>query len=326
MVRQELHPPHPTEYSKHRTELHFMASITQDLFAKGLIKPPRFVPANMIYETIMGSQAYGVSSETSDRDIYGVCIPPKADIFPHLDGKILGFGNPHEPFENYQQSHVRDGHLNDSHATEYDLSIYGIVRYFSLCMEGNPNMLDSLFTAQDCVLHITAVGTLIRESRQHFLHKGCWPKFKGYAYATMHKMRTKNPIGKRRELVDQYGFDVKYAYHIVRLLDECEQILTHRDIDLRLNREQLKAIRRGEMKEEEIFAWASDKERHLETLYHQSKLPSGPDQGVLRALLLRCLEEHFGNLGNCVVSPDAATTSLKAIQSILDQFHKSADL
>ena len=300
-----------------------MASVTQDLFSKGLIKPPRFVPANMIYETIMGSQAYGVSSDSSDRDVYGVCIPPKADIFPHLNGKIAGFGQPHHPFEHYQQAHIRGGHANDSHAMDYDLSVYGIVRYFALCMEGNPNMLDSLFTAQDCVLHVTAVGTLIRENRQHFLHKGCWPKFKGYAYATLHKMRTKNPIGKRRILIDEFGYDVKYAYHIVRLLNECEQILTNRDIDLRLNREQLKAIRRGEMSEQEIFDWASDKERHLETLYHASTLPNAPDEAFLQGLLLRCLEEHFGSLENCIASPDAATNTIQAIQSILDQYQKS---
>jgi uncharacterized protein len=297
-----------------------MASVTQDLFSKGLIKPPRFLPANMIYETMMGSAAYGVSTDHSDRDIYGVCIPPKNDIFPHLDGKIPGFGPPHEPFENFQQSHIRDGHANDSHAIEYDLSIYGIVRYFALCMEGNPNMLDSLFTAQDCVLHLTAVGTMIRENRRHFLHKGCWPKFKGYAYATMHKLRTKNPIGKRRELVEEFGFDVKYAYHIVRLLNECEQILTHADIDLRMNREQLKAIRRGEMTEQEVFAWASEKERFLEKLYQESSLPKGPDQTLLRDLLLRCLEEHYGKLENCVVIPEAADRALEAIQAILDQY------
>ena len=283
-----------------------MASVTQHLVTQGLINPPRFISANMIYETMMGSIAYGVSTDHSDRDVYGVCIPPKNDIFPHLDGKIPGFGSPHEPFQNFQQSHIRDGHPNDSQAVEYDISIYGIVRYFALCMEGNPNMLDSLFTAQDCVLHVTAVGTLMRENRRHFLHKGCWPKFKGYAYATLHKLRSKNPIGKRRELVEEFGFDVKYAYHIVRLLNECEQILTNADIDLRMNREQLKAIRRGEMSEQEVLEWASEKERFLEKLFHESTLPNRPDQNLLRNLLMQCLEEHYGSLGNCIVIPNAA--------------------
>jgi len=77
------------------------------------------------------------------------------------------------------------------------------------------------------------------------------------------------------------------------------------------------------MNEQEIFAWVSDKERQLETLYHQSTLPNDPDEAFLQRLLLRCLEEHFGSLENCIVSPDAATNAIQAIQSALDQYHKS---
>ena len=66
-------------------------------------------------------------------------------------------------------------------------------------------MIDSLFTPHECVLHITQVGTMVREARHLFLHKGCWPKFKGYAYAQLHKMRGKKPIGKRLEIREELG-------------------------------------------------------------------------------------------------------------------------
>ena len=69
-------------------------STLQRLTDRGLVKPPRWLPANVQYETIMGSVAYGVSSDTSDVDVYGWAIPPKEDIFPHLRGEILGFGRP----------------------------------------------------------------------------------------------------------------------------------------------------------------------------------------------------------------------------------------
>ena len=39
----------------------------------------------------------------------------------------------------------------------------------------------------------------------------------------MHKMRTKEPEGKRRAIIEEFGFDVKFAYHVVRLLNEVEQ-------------------------------------------------------------------------------------------------------
>ena len=29
------------------------------------------------------------------------------------------------------------------------------------------------------------VGNLVREKRKLFLHKGAWPKFKGYAYSQL---------------------------------------------------------------------------------------------------------------------------------------------
>ena len=74
-------------------------------------------------------------------------------------------------------------------------------------------------------------------------------RFKDYTYAQIHKMQTKDPEpGSNRErLREKFGFDVKFAYHTVRLLNEAEQLLLEGDLDLQRNREQLKSIRRGGM-------------------------------------------------------------------------------
>ena len=295
-----------------------MASVTQQLTERGLIRPPSFLPTNVMYETLMGSIAYGVANDDSDHDVYGFCVPPKDQVFPHLAGEIPGFGTQRERFEHFQQAHIRDESALGGKGCEYDLSIYSIVKYLSMCMDCNPNMIDSLFTAQDCVLHITRVGTLVRERRKQFLHKGCWPRFKGYAFSHLHKMRSKEPTGKRKAIREEFGYDVKFAYHVVRLLDECEQILVERDIDLRRNREHLKAIRRGEVSEDDIFRWAADKEHQLEKQYHDSTLPAGPDEPGIRDLLLICLEEHYGRLDDCVVNVDAAVRKLREIHAILE--------
>jgi uncharacterized protein len=45
-------------------------------------------------------------------------------------------------------------------------------------------------------------------------------------------MKLKKRKGKRREIIDKYGYDEKFAYHVVRLLNEAEQILTENDLDL----------------------------------------------------------------------------------------------
>ncbi len=164
-----------------------MPSTVQQLEQKGLIRPPKFLSANIHFEAIMGSVAYGVSSDTSDMDIYGWCIPQKEDVFPHLRGEILGFGRQKQRFEQYQQHHIFDQDAMAGKGRDYDVTIYNIVKFFQLCMENNPNMIDSLFVPQECVLHITKIGNMVREKRQIFLHKGCFHKMKGYAYSQMNK-------------------------------------------------------------------------------------------------------------------------------------------
>jgi len=160
-----------------------MASVIQRIHNEKLANIPDWLPGNTHYETIMGSMAYGVSSDASDCDVYGFCLPRKEIIFPHLAGHVPGFGKKPQGFEQYQQHHIDDPSANK----QYDVSIYSIVKYFQLCMENNPNMIDSLFTPINCVLHSTAIGNMVRENRKMFLHKGCWHKFKGYAYSSMHK-------------------------------------------------------------------------------------------------------------------------------------------
>ncbi len=295
-----------------------MSSIVHRVVDRNMASPPKFLRDNVMYETMMGSVAYGVAGDSSDVDVYGFCIPHKDVVFPHLAGEIHGFGRQKKRFEQWSQHHIEDKEAKK----EYDITIYNIVKYFSLCMENNPNMIDSLYTPQFCVLHTTRIGQMVRDQRDMFLHKGSWHKFKGYAYSQLHKMASKDPsVGsKRRELREKFGFDVKFAYHVVRLLDEAEQILEHGTIDLQRNREQMKAVRRGEISEPEIRQWASDKEAHLEKLYESSKLKHSPDEDAVKRLLMECLEEHYGSLDKCVVDPDKATKALARIKEIVEKF------
>lgn len=291
-------------------------SITKELSQQNLITPPRFLVDNIHYETMMGSIAYGVSSEHSDIDLYGFCIPPKDAIFPHLRGEILGFGTPKSTFEQYQQHHVED----KNKGVIYDLNIYSIVKYFQLCMENNPNMIDSLFTPLRCVRHSTKVGNLVREYRQLFLHKGCWHKFRGYAWSQLHKMESQSRIGKRKEIIEQFGYDVKFGYHVVRLLGEVEQILTTGDLDLTRDREVLKAIRRGEWSLEKIKDWFAEREKGMQVLYENSSLPYSPEEAKIKNLLLNCLEEHYGSLSGCIIIPERATQAIHDIKSVIEKY------
>lgn len=296
-----------------------MASVVHRLREAGLINPPPWMASNVVYETVMGSVAYGVSDDDSDEDIYGIVIPPKNVIFPHLAGHIHGFGRQRQEFEVWQQHHVLQT-PSVGKEKSYDLQVYNIVKFFSLAMENNPNIIDSLFTPQFCVRSLTQVGQLVRDNRRIFLHKGSWHKFKGYSYSQLHKMSGQKREGKRAEVFEKWGFDLKFAYHVVRLLYEAEMILNEGDLDLQRHREHLKSIRRGDVKEEEIRQWASDKEAALERAYENSKLQHTPDEGKIKTLLLQCLEAHYGTLeAAAVVQPEAPMQALREVFEVLER-------
>jgi predicted nucleotidyltransferase len=298
-------------------------SVIGQLADRKIAHPPAWLPPNVHYETLMGSVAYGVSSDTSDTDVYGFAIPPKEEIFPHLRGQIQGFGTQPPRFSQYQEHHLVDPDAQGGRGQSHDVTVYNIVDYFHLVMKNNPNIIDSLFTPEPCVLHITRIGQMVRGERRGFLHKGCWHTFKGYAYQQVARMAgTRRRTGKRKELVEKHGFDTKHAYNVVRLLNEVEQILTEGDLDLTRNREQLKSIRRGEWTEEQVRDYFTRKEADLEGLYQKSPLPPGPDEARVKRLLLSCLEEHYGSLEKCVVDPDEAVTALREVAAVLHRHHR----
>ena len=165
-----------------------MASRVQLMKQKGLISPPKWLPANIHYEVLTGSVSYACSSDTSDMDIVGFCIPPKEDVFPHLRGEIPGFGRQVQRFGDWQQHHVMDQEARQ----EYDFSIYSIVKFFHLAMENNPNIIELLFTPQRCVLFCSPVAQIVRDNRKLFLHKGSYQKFRGYSYQQLSKLGNKN--------------------------------------------------------------------------------------------------------------------------------------
>lgn len=288
---------------------------------KKLITPPKFLSSNTQALFIMGSSAYGVSTNDSDLDIYGWCIPPKSEIFPHLVGEIPGFGKQRARFEQYIQHGINDQDENK----EYDITVYSIVKYFNLAMQGNPNMIDSLFVDDTCIIHSTPIYHKVRDNRHLFLSKIMWHKFKGYAYSQLHKASSKQaePGSKRAALRELYGEDTKFLYHVVRLMSEVEQILSTGDLDLKEKgrREHMKAVRRGEVSREDIAKWFASKEKDLETLYHKSTLPYSPRQEEIKELLLECLEMHYQSLDDAVVRENKHEIALNQIADIINKFY-----
>lgn len=285
---------------------------------KGLISPPKWLPQNIHYEVIAGSVSYGISSDTSDMDVVGFCIPEKQVLFPHLAGEIPDFGRQIQRFKVWQQHHIMDNEARQ----EYDFSIYSIVKYVQLAMENNPNILDSLFTPQRCVLFCSSVAQIIRENRRTFLHKGSYQKFKGYMFSQLHKIeqKTNSSNPKRADTIQKHGFDTKFASHAVRLGLEVEQILIEGDLDIERNREVLKSIRRGEWTIERIKEFCSQKERHLDDLYQKSTLRHSPDEDSIKNLLMTCLEHHYGSLDNAVKREVPVEKMISELKAVIEKY------
>lgn len=272
---------------------------------------PKWMKDNIHYEVIMGSYAYGVHNKDSDKDIYGFAIPPKNIVFPFSEGgNIYGFGKGPEGFDQFQKCY-----------DDVDFSIYGIVKYFDLCLHNNPNMIDSLFVPDNCVCHMSSIGELVRKNRHKFLCSKLKHTYAGYAHSQLHKLKNKDPnSGKRKDLIEKYGYDTKFAYHIVRLVDYAEQLLQFGDMDLQRDKECWKAIRAGEWSLQKIQDHFDKKDSHLEDLYKKTILPHKIQETAIKELLLNCLEHHFGSLDNVIKKDIKIESILKDMQDVIDNY------
>lgn len=123
----------------------------------------------------------------------------------------------------------------------------------------------------------------------------------------------------RQEKNRHTPYDLKKAYHVVRLMGEIEQILMEGTLELDRNREQLKSIRRGEWTKEGIEQYFTDKERQLEELYLTSELPKQPDEAKIKEVLLQCLEIAYDDVGDIVHVADKEGMALKEILEVIQR-------
>lgn len=298
---------------------------TARLANKGLIHPPPWLPDNMMLEGLTGSFAYGCEDpKKADRDIVGIAIPPKTVIFPHLAGYIQGFGTQPPKFDQFQAHGIE---AKDERKT-YDIAIYNIVKFFQLAMENNPNMVEILFLPPRCLLSTSQIYDRMRQSRKAFLHKGAYHKFLGYAHSQLKKLDAESRTNPRRQSdIERFGYDTKFGYHLVRLSYECEMIMREGDIVLDRYKEIYKSIRRGEWTKEQLREFFDRKKAELDKLYDdkESPIPHKPDEDKIKALLLECLEIHYGSL-NTTISKDVSVEALlDEIDLVTSKYRKQTE-
>jgi hypothetical protein len=117
----------------------------------------------LIFKTIVGSQAYGTATATSDMDYKGIYIQNADDL--------LSF--------KYKEQVERGK----------DESYYELRRFLQLLQSANPTMLELLWMPGDCIIEKHPVFSLIERHRDKFLTTKCLNSFGGYAVQQIKKAK-----------------------------------------------------------------------------------------------------------------------------------------
>ena len=120
--------------------------------------------ANIIYLVLSGSRAYGTSTQSSDFDLRGVLIEPPRYLY--------GL----QAFEQFEDLPT-------------DTVIYGLKKFAGLLAKGNPSAIELLGVDDDCIVHMTDKGKMLRENAELFLSKRVISSFGNYALAQLRRLQ-----------------------------------------------------------------------------------------------------------------------------------------
>lgn len=119
---------------------------------------------NIAYLTFAGSIAYGTNNANSDIDIRGFAVES-------VDSLLTG-----KAFEQVEDDKT-------------DTVIYGLRKFFRLCAENNPNVIELLGTKSEHILYMNAAGNMVRDNVEIFLSKRAYKSFTGYATAQLRRLQ-----------------------------------------------------------------------------------------------------------------------------------------
>lgn len=230
-----------------------------------------------ILRGLVGSTVHGlnVNDGIEDRDEMGVCVEPIEDAMA-LSARFEQFI--------YRSAAEREGRENArSTAGDLDLTIYSLRKWVRLALKGNPTILLLLFTPEDQLVHIDDLGAELRALTPVIVSRRVHGPFLGYLQAQ--KQRLTGERGQKRvhrpELEEMYGFDTKYAMHMLRLGLQGVELLTTGRLSLPMrepDRSYLRDVRLGKVSEQACLTRAGELEQELSNLATTSPLPDEPDE------------------------------------------------
>ncbi|MFD0523970.1 nucleotidyltransferase domain-containing protein [Paractinoplanes durhamensis] len=211
------------------------------------------VEQHTILAVVVGSRAYGLDGPGSDHDRRGVFAAPTRSFWAldkpptHLDGPLA------EQFS------------------------WEIERFCVLALQANPTVLEVLWSP--LIEKINPDGKALLAVRDAFLSRRVADTYGAYARDQLAR------VDARRERTGETNH--KQAMHMLRLLMAGAHVLRTGEIllDVRPWRDQLLAVKRGEVPWDSITSWAASLQEELAAAAEATSLPSSPGTSVIDQLL-----------------------------------------
>ena len=247
---------------------------------------------HMILVTEVGSTVHGCGvGGQDDLDLMGICVEPPEHV--------VGL----RPFEQFIKRTKADGtpqaEGGRSGPGDTDLVVYSLRKWVRLALGGNPSVLLPLFVPGRNILTADPHGFDLRDMASHFASKAAGRAFLGYMRQQRERL-TGERGGKhtnRPELIVKYGYDTKYAYHVLRLgFQGCEFMETGR-ITVPIpedTRRYLLDVREGKVPEGEVLEQARVYEHRMRYLFDVSGLPWRADPAPVEAWMIGVYRDVWG--------------------------------
>ena len=220
--------------------------------------------------------ASGVAVAGSDRDEEAIVIEPLSEAWS------LG-----KPWEDT----VRE-------SPELDTKYFSLRKWCRMAANGNPNFLLMLFAPESHILKFNALGAQLREQAGLFVSKQAIRSHLGYMQGQRARMVNHNKsFGAggghglpRYDLIEQYGYDTKFAMHLLRLGIQGRELAEDGRITLPVPEQQrnfLLDVRTGKLTLERILHEADVLEDGMKLAFNSSPLPDLPDLASISAWMQR---------------------------------------
>lgn len=237
----------------------------------------------------VGSTVHGTNVEdgVEDLDLMGVCI--------ESERRVLGF----QEFEQfiYRSAAKREGKDNArSRAGDVDMVIYSLRKYLRLALKGNPTILTLLFTKKNLISSIEGIS--LQGLASKLVSKKAGAAYLGYMQAQRQRLLGERGgrHGSRPELTNQFGYDSKYAAHVLRLGYQGIELMETGRLTLpmpEVQRRDVLAIRRGEITFDTCMSQLGSIERELKDSIETSSLRAEPDRESVEKWMIWIYKEEW---------------------------------